>query len=94
MNAEQASSRSKFRWSSRNLCGEDSMSHPKLAEGVIHTGGVMAATRQQGDDRNWRSPVCPEEKISEEGRPYNCGDGKGAERQQDGGVARRSDEGE
>jgi hypothetical protein len=37
--------------------------------------------------------LLPEE-ILEEGRPYNCGHGKGAEGKQDGGVARSSDEGE
>jgi hypothetical protein len=36
----------------------------------------------------------PEEKFSEQGRPYNCGRGKRIERQQDGEVARSSDEGE
>jgi hypothetical protein len=70
------------------------MSYFRLAEGVVHSGGVLAATRQQGRDRNWRSPECPGKKFSEEGRPYNCGHGKGAERQQDGGVAGSSDEGE
>ena len=70
------------------------MEYLRLAEGVVHTGGVVAATRQQGHDRNWRSPVCPGKKFSEEGRPYNCGHGKRAERQQDGGVAGSSDEGE
>jgi hypothetical protein len=38
--------------------------------------------------------LLPKEEILEEGRPYNCGHGKGAERRQDGGVARSSDEGE
>jgi hypothetical protein len=70
------------------------MGYFTLAEEIGHTGGVMAATRQQGHDRNWRSPVCPEEKFLERGRPYNCAHGKRAERQQDGGVARSSDEGE
>ena len=28
-------------------------------------GGVLAATRQQGHDGNWRSPVCPREKSLE-----------------------------
>ena len=55
------------------------MGYLTLAKGVIHTGGVLAATRRQGHDRNWRSPECPEEKFSEEGRPYNCGYGKGAD---------------
>jgi len=32
---------------------------------IVHTGGVLAATRQQGDDGNWRSPVCPREKTLE-----------------------------
>jgi len=68
------------------------MSYFRMAEGIVHTGGVVAATRQQGHDRNWRSPVCPEEKFPEKGRPYNCEHRKGAERQQDGGVARSSDE--
>ena len=34
-----------------------------------------------------------QDEILEEGRPYNCGHGKGAERRQDGGVARSSEEG-
>jgi hypothetical protein len=32
---------------------------------IVHTGGVLAATRRQGDDGNWRSPVCPREKSLE-----------------------------
>jgi hypothetical protein len=38
--------------------------------------------------------LLPQEEILEEGRPYNCGHGKGAEGKQDGGVAHSSDEGE
>ena len=30
------------------------MDYFRLAERIIHIGGVMAATRQQGHDRNWR----------------------------------------
>jgi hypothetical protein len=70
------------------------MGYFRLAEGVVHTGEVVAATRQQGHDKNWRSPECPKEKSLERDRPYNCGHGKRAERQQDGGVARSSEEGE
>ena len=59
------------------ILGEDSMDYFRLAQGIVHTGGVLAATRQQGHDRNWRSPVCLEEKFSEEGRPYTADTGKG-----------------
>jgi len=38
--------------------------------------------------------VGPKEKFLEKDRSYNCGHGKGVEWQQDGGVARRSEEGE
>jgi hypothetical protein len=31
-------------WSSRSIFGEDSMGYFSLAKGVIHTGGVVAAT--------------------------------------------------
>ncbi len=45
VNAEQASLKFKDRWSSRSIIGEDSMDYFRLAEGMIHTGGVLAATR-------------------------------------------------
>jgi hypothetical protein len=45
VNAEQASLKSKDQWSSRYLYGEDGMDYFTLAEGIIHTGGVVAATR-------------------------------------------------
>ena len=77
MNAEQASLKSKFRWSSRSIYGEDSMSYHKLALGIVHTGGVLAATRQQGDDGNWRSPVGPREKSLEKVGFITVDTGKG-----------------
>jgi hypothetical protein len=49
----------------------------RLADGIVHTGGVVAATRQQGHDRNWRSPACPEEKFSEQVGPITVDTGKG-----------------
>ena len=54
------------------------MDYFRLAEGVIHAGGVVAATRSQGHDRNWRSPVCPTEKSMEQIGPIT-GDRKGVE---------------
>jgi hypothetical protein len=53
------------------------MGYRRLAEGVAHTGGVVAATRSQGRDRNWRSPVCPKEKSSEKVGPITADAGKG-----------------
>jgi hypothetical protein len=37
--------KAKNRWSSRSNIGEDSMGRLTLAKGVIHAGGVLAATR-------------------------------------------------
>ncbi len=70
------------------------MSYFRLAEGIDHTGGVVAATRQQGHDGNWRSPVCPGEKSLEKVGPITADTGKGLKGKQDGGVARSSEEGE
>ncbi|MEE9612707.1 MAG: hypothetical protein V3W19_15755 [Desulfatiglandales bacterium] len=45
MNAEQASLRFKHQWSSLFNWGEDCMGYLRLAKGIDHTGGVVAATR-------------------------------------------------
>jgi hypothetical protein len=68
------------------------MGYFRLAYGIVHIGGVLAATRQQGHDGNWRSPDCPREKFLEKDRSYNRGHGKRAEGKQDGGLARSSEE--
>ena len=77
MNAEQASLGLEDRWSSLSKRGEGNMGYLRLAEGVDHTGGVMAATRQQGHDGNWRSPPCPREKSLEKVGPITVNTGKG-----------------
>jgi hypothetical protein len=53
------------------------MGYCTLAEEIAHTGGVMAATRQQGDDGNWRSPVCPEENSRKKVGPITVDTEKG-----------------
>jgi hypothetical protein len=53
------------------------MSYFRVAEGIVHTGGVVAATRQQGHDRNWRSPVCPRRNSRKEVSPITVDTGKG-----------------
>jgi hypothetical protein len=37
----------KVRWSSLSIIGEDSMDYFRLAKGIMHTGGVLAATRNR-----------------------------------------------
>ena len=68
---------SRHRRSSRSNIGEDSMGYFRLAEGIVHTGGGVAATREQGDDRNWRSPACPKEKSLDKLSPITADTGKG-----------------
>ena len=65
--------------------------------GLFQTGQEDSSHRRgNGGDTvtgtRWKleKSCLPEEKLSEEGKPYNCGHGKGAEWQQDGGVARSS----
>jgi hypothetical protein len=60
------------------------MNHFRLAEGMIHSGGVLAAKLEKS--------CLPQEKFMEKDRPYNRGHGKRTEGKQDGGVARRSEE--
>ena len=57
--------------------GEDSMGYFKLAKGMVHTGGVLAATRLQGHDGNWRSPVAPGRNPWGEVGPITEDTGKG-----------------
>ena len=52
------------------------MEYLRLAEGVVHTGGVVAATRQQGHDRNWRSPA-PRRNSRKKVGPITVDTGKG-----------------
>lgn len=49
----------------------------QLAGAMIHPSGVLAATRQQGHDGNWRSPECPGEKFLEQVGPITVDTGKG-----------------
>ena len=53
------------------------MGNRRLAEGVAHTGGVVAATREQGDDGNWRSPACLRRNSWRKIGPITVDTGKG-----------------
>ena len=53
------------------------MGYLTLAKEIEHTGGVMAATRQQGHDGNWRSPVCPRRNSRKKVSPITVDTGKG-----------------
>jgi hypothetical protein len=70
------------------------MEYLRLADGIVHVGGVVGGDTVTGTRQKLEKSCMPRGEILGMGRPYNCGHGKRAERQQDGGVARSSDEGE